>query len=141
VLLPGGYFVFSALNRQGPAHGEHWPDFRVLRDAGLSLVKLPRAFARFAQGGINWLRFRLMVRADADVAIGNVTAHNFGLVTLFTSIGAQLRQLHDCGFTAEAIFEPDGRRIAADGNEPTSAPWCHFVARKVIADAGDVTAP
>jgi SAM-dependent methyltransferase len=140
VLLPGGYFVFSVLNRQGPAHGEHWPDFRVFRDAGLSPVKLPRALARFAQGGINWLRFRLVAREDADVAIGNVSAHNFGLVTLFTSVGAQLRQLRDCGFAVESIIEPDGRRIAADGSEPTSAPWCHFVARKVMAGADDITA-
>jgi SAM-dependent methyltransferase len=140
VLLPGGYFVFSALNRQGSAHGEHWPDFRVFRDAGFSPVRLPRAVARFAQGGINWLRYRLMVRADADVAIGNVSAHNFGLVTLFTSVGAQLRQLRASGFVVEAIIEQDGRRIAADGSEPTKAPWCHFVARKPVGAADGISA-
>jgi SAM-dependent methyltransferase len=141
VLLPGGYFVFSALNRQGPAHGEHWPDFRVFRDAGLSPARLPRALARFAQGGINWLRFRLVTRAETDVAIGNVSAHNFGLITLFTSIGAQIRQLHECGFAVEAIIEPDGRHIAPDGSEHTDAPWCHFVARKEVRATDEVSAP
>jgi SAM-dependent methyltransferase len=138
VLQPGGYFVFSVLNRQGPAHGEHWPDFRVFRDAGLSPIRLPRALARFAQGGINWLRFRLVAQADPDVAIGNVSAHNFGLVTLFTSVGAQLRQLREHGFDVEAIIEPDGRDIAPDGTEQTKAPWCHFVARKQARPADAV---
>jgi SAM-dependent methyltransferase len=130
VLVPGGYFVFSALNRQGPAHGEHWPDFRVFRGVGLSPSRLPRALGRFAQGGINWLRHRLVTRTGTDVAMGNVSAHNFGLVTLFTSVDAQLRQLRQYGFVTEAIIEPDGRRIAPDGSEKTSAAWCHFVARK-----------
>jgi len=139
VLSPGGYFVFSALNIQGPAHGENWPDFGVFRHAGLSPIRSPRALGRFAQGGFNWLRYRMVTKADRDVAIGNVSAHNFGLVTLFTSLEAQLRQLHDCGFAVEAIFEPDGRRIAADGSEPSSAPWCHFVARKDVRGNDEVT--
>jgi SAM-dependent methyltransferase len=139
VLVPGGYFVFSALNRQGLAHGERWPDFGVFRDAGLSPIRLPRALARFVQGGVNWLRYRLVARADQDLAIGNVSAHNFGLITLFTSVGAQLRQLHECGFAVEAIVEPDGRLIAPDGSEVTSAPWCHYVARKAERPAAEVS--
>jgi SAM-dependent methyltransferase len=130
VLATGGYFVFSTLNRQGSAHGEHWPDFRVFRDAGLSPTRLPRALARFTLGGINWLRYRFVSKTGADVAIGNISAHNFGLITLFISVGAQLRQLQEHGFVVEAIVAPDGRHIAPDGSEPTNAPWCHFVARK-----------
>jgi len=139
VLVPGGYFVFSALNRQGSAHGEHWPDFRVFRDAGLSPIRLPRALGRFAQGGINWLRFRMITQAGTDVAMGNVSAHNFGLVTLFTSVAAQLRQLQQCDLAVEAIFEPDGHRIAPDGSEPTRAAWCHFVARKPERTVDNIT--
>ena len=139
VLVPGGFFVFSALNRQGPAHGEHWPDFGVFRGVGCSPTRLPRALARFAQGGFNWLRFRLVVRTDQDVAISNLSAHNFGLITLFTSVSAQLRQLHDCGFAVDAILEPEGRRIATDGSETTRAPWCHFVARKPTVPAGEIS--
>lgn len=139
VLVPGGYFVFSALNRQGSAHGQHWPDFRVLRDAGLSPRRLPRAVGRFAQGGINWLRFRIVTRAGADVAMGTMSAYNFGLVTLFTSVAAQIRQLQQCGLAVEAIIEPDGHRIAPDGSETTRAAWCHFVARKGERAEGDIT--
>jgi SAM-dependent methyltransferase len=139
VLSPGGYFVFSALNIQGPAHGETWPDFGVFRDAGLSPIRLPRALGRFAQGGFNWLRYRMVTKSDRDVAIGNVSAHNFGLVTLFTSLEAQLRQLHEFGFAVDAIYEPDGRRIAADGSQPSSAPWWHFVARKEAHASGEAT--
>jgi SAM-dependent methyltransferase len=139
VLLPGGYFVFSTLNSQGPALGEHWPDFRVLRDAGCSPIRLPRALGRFAQGGINWLRFRMVAQAGADVAMGNVSAHNFGLVTLFTSVCAQLRQLRQFGYEVEAIIEPNGQHVAPDGSEKTSAAWCPFVARKTGRAADDVT--
>ena len=141
VLVPAGYFVFSALNRQGAAHDEHWPDFRVFRDAGLSLARLPRALGRFAQGGVNWLRYRLVARNGTDLAIGNVSAHNFGLVTLFTSVRTQVRQLHECGFAVDVIIEPDGRHIAPDGSERTNAAWCHFVARKVAGPPDDVTWP
>ncbi len=71
--------------------------------------------------------------------MGNVSAHNFGLVTLFTSVAAQLRQLQQCGLAVEAIFEPDGHRIAHDGSETTRAAWCHFVARKPESPADEIT--
>lgn len=132
VLRLGGFFVFSALNREGPAHEDHWPDFHVFRDAGLSPNRLLHAAARFMLSGANWLRLHPLAKEGDDVAIGHISAHNFGLITLFTSLRAQLGQLGDAGFRVEAIFEPDGRRIAADGSEPTHAPWCHFVACKTL---------
>ena len=64
----------------------------------LSPLRLLRAYARFALGGLNALRLRFRTRTARDVAIGNVSAHNFGLITLFTSVGEQLRQAQECGF-------------------------------------------
>ncbi len=132
VLRPGGYFVFSALNRDGPLWGEPWPDWAIFRDAGLSPSRLARAVAKSMLGGINRLRSRPATRAGADVAVGAISAHNFGLIAVFTSLGEQLRQLRECGFHVEAIFEPSGRSISPDGGERTRAPWFHFVARKPL---------
>lgn len=132
VLRLGGYFVFSALNRQGSAHEDHWPDFHVFHHVGLSPNRLLHAAARFVVSGANWLRLHSLASEGEDVAIGPISAHNFGLITMFTSLPAQLRQLDDAGFRAEAIFEPDGHRVAADGSEASDAPWCHFVAQKTI---------
>jgi ubiquinone/menaquinone biosynthesis C-methylase UbiE len=134
VLRPGGYFVFSALNRQGSAHDDHWPDFGVFREVGWSPNRALQAAGRFMLGGANWLRLHHFARDDEEMAIGTISAHSFGLLTLFTSLKAQLQQLADSGFHVEAVFEPEGRRLAADGSEASNAPWYHFVARKPISE-------
>lgn len=134
VLRPDGHFVFSSLNRQGAAHAEHWPDLGVFHGAEHSPLRLLRGLARLGLGGINWLRFRHIAASGDDVAISTISAHNFGLITLFMSVAAQVGQLRDCGFTTEAIFAPDGRQIACDGSVASNAPWCHFVARKYVSE-------
>lgn len=135
VLQPGGYFVFSALNHDAAAQAGHWPDWSVLRGAGLDPRRLARGVARLLVGGINRLRRVAMTRDDGEVAIGSIAAHNFALVTVFTSPAAQVRQLRAAGFTVEAVFAPDGHRVPVDGRMDTAAPWYHFVARKA-PDAG-----
>ncbi len=132
VLVPGGYFVFSALNREGPAHADRWPDLNVF-GGGFSPARLLRGLVRFLLGGLNWARLRHRTRVDRDVAIGNVSAHNFGLVTLFTSVDEQLRQARACGFAVDAIITPDGRNAATESGQYSVAPWHHFVARKISA--------
>jgi SAM-dependent methyltransferase len=130
VLRPGGCFVFSTLNLHGTAWGASWPDWSVFRAAGPSATRLAHAVAKLALGGINRLRARSAMRVHIGAAIGAISAHNFGLLVVFTSLGEQLRQLKECGFQVEAIFEPSGRRLPPDGSEATEAPWCHFVARR-----------
>jgi SAM-dependent methyltransferase len=130
VLRPNGYFVFSALNRQGTAHDDRWPDLRAFWTAGLSMNRQARAVGHLLLGGANWVRLRPHAVRGEDVAVGNLSAHDFGLITLFTSVPAQVRQLTETGFQTEAIFDPDGRSIPPDGHEATAAPWCHFVARR-----------
>jgi SAM-dependent methyltransferase len=134
VLRPAGHFVFSALNRQGSAHSDSWPDFSVFRGSGRSPNQLLHGIGRLVLGGANKLRLRRFLKNEDDVAIGNISAHCFGLVTMFTSLRAQIQQLAEAGFQVEAVLEPCGRRLAADGSEASHAPWCHFVARKPIGD-------
>ena len=129
MLVPGGYFVFSALNLDGPARDDHWLDLSAFTSTGLSPLRLLRASARFALGGLNGLRLRCRTRTAHDVAIGNVSAHNFGLITLFTSVGEQLRQARECGFEVDTVIDPAGRRVAI-GGEPSDAAWHYFIVQK-----------
>jgi SAM-dependent methyltransferase len=130
VLRPGGYFVFSALNRNGPARKPHWPDWSVFRGSRLLPPRLLRAIAKLLVGGINRLRGWRIARDNSDVAIGNLSAHNFALVTVFTSLAAELHELRQEGFVVESIFEPDGRQLPTEHVHQASAAWHHFVVRK-----------
>jgi len=81
-------------------------------------------------GGINHLHGLPLASDNGDVAVDNLSAHNFALIVVFTSLGTQIRELHDTGFVAEAIFTPDGERVAPGVADHTEASWHHFVARK-----------
>ena len=132
VLRPGGCFVFSALNLQGAACADHWPDLGIFRVAGWSLNRQARAAGRFVLGGANWLRLRPFASHGDEIAVGNLSAHDFGLVTLFTSVRAQIQQLTETGFRVTSIFDPLGGPVSPDGTEATTDPWYHFVARKPL---------
>lgn len=129
VLRPGGYFVFSALHRQKEAGLHRWPDWTVFDGAGRSPAGLLRASVKMMVGGFNHLRRLPMLRDDGAVAIGNIAAHNFALVTVFTSIPEQMRQLREAGFGVRAIFDRDGRELPPESSGGTAA-WYHYVARK-----------
>ena len=130
VLRPGGYFVFSALNRTGSERLRHWPDWSVFHGAVPSPLRLLRAVAKLLVGGINRLQGWWLAHDDGSVAIDTLSAHNFALVTVFTSPAAELRELHEAGFAVEAIFDPNGRGVSANGGTGLAAPWYHYVARK-----------
>ncbi len=129
-LTPGGYFVFSALNRRGASIASHWPDWDVFRGAGHSPTRLLRAYARLAVGGLNRLRRSRIRREADDMIVGQIAAHNFALVTLFLSLREQLRELRVVGFVVEAVYQHDGAAVATDGSGETDAPWYYYVARR-----------
>jgi len=130
VLRPGGCFVFSALNRRNAPAAGHWPDWTVFRDAGRSPAGWLRAIARLLVGGLNRLRRARLFRAGLNVAVGQIAAHNFSLVTLFVSLEEQLKELRSAGFSVEAIFAPDGTPVPVDGAQAGDAPWYNYVVRK-----------
>ena len=133
VLRPDGHFVFSALNRQSAAAARRWPDWSVFRQGGRSGLNVVRGFAKLALGGFNRLRLSYLVQDAPDHSVGHISAHNFGLVALFTSVNEQVRQLHETGFTIDAILDAQGVSLATDGRQTTDAAWCYYVARKPAA--------
>ncbi len=130
VLRPGGYFVFSALNRNGREWLPHWPNWEEFDRAGLRPLRLLRATAKLLLSGINRLRWSYRRSDDGEAAIGSLAAHDFSLVTMFTSPLATQRQLQEAGFVVEAMFDPDGVKLAPEVWQESKAPWYHVVARK-----------
>jgi SAM-dependent methyltransferase len=130
VLSPGGWFVFSALNRVAAEREGHWPDWTVFHGTGTHPGRLARGLARLALGGVNRLRAGLAACGDDEVAIGPLSACNFSLLSVFVSLAGELRRLRATGFVVEAIFTPEGLPVPVDGAAHDTAPWHHFVVRK-----------
>jgi SAM-dependent methyltransferase len=130
VLRPGGCFVFSALNRNGREWLPRWPNWEVFGGAGLRPLRLLRAAAKLLLSGVNRVRWSGRRRDDGEVAVGSLAAHDFSLVTMFTSPLATQRQLEEAGFRVEAMFDPDGRALTPEVWRDSQAPWYHVVARK-----------
>jgi SAM-dependent methyltransferase len=130
VLRPDGYFVFSTLNRNGREWLPHWPNWDVYRGAGLRPWPLLRATAKLLRSGVNRLRWSRRWRDYGEAAIGSLAAHDFSLVTMFTTPVATQCQLQEAGFVVVAMFDPDGRALPRADWRDATAPWYHVVARK-----------
>jgi len=133
VLRSDGYFVFSTLNRNGREWLPHWPNWEVFDGAGLRPMRLLRATAKLLLSGVNRLRWSGRRRDFGDTAIGSLAAHDYSLVTMFTSPLATQRQLEAAGFAVVAMFDPNGLALAPEDRRDSSAPWYHVVARKGAA--------
>lgn len=134
VLRPGGYFVFSTLNRNGSEWLPHWPNWDVYHGAGVRPLPLLRSTAKLVLSGANRLRWSRYRQDYGEAAIGSLAAHDFSLVTMFTTPAATHRQLQEAGFVVEAMFDPDGHALPPDEWPDTTSPWYHVVARKHGAD-------
>ncbi len=130
VLKPGGLFLFSAHNRQGPGTHEGLAQllpgftrnpFKFAWRAARKMVELPLGLR-------NYLRFHRVRIEREDHVIANAAAHNFGLILLYTSFTDQVAQLATCGFRVEAAFD-SARGAPVTGDVP-GVWWFHYIARK-----------
>jgi SAM-dependent methyltransferase len=131
VLRPGGFFVVSSHNREGPGVHErpalHVPfspnplrlGWRVLR----SLSSMPRSWA-------NHLRLRTANEDHDTWALRNCGAHDFGLLVVYTTLAQQRRDLAQAGFEVEATFGNLGPHPLREGEDTSGIWWFHHVARK-----------
>lgn len=124
VLAPGGYFVFST-------HNEAWrraqpPTTRLeLPRRPLSALK---GLAHAMIGLYHHLRNKRFEVHAATYAIVNDVAHNYRLLTYFTTIEHQRRQLQAAGFQGPIkAFDLEGRET----NHDDTSPWIYYCARKV----------
>jgi SAM-dependent methyltransferase len=134
VLRPDGYFVFSTLNRHGREWMPHWPNWDVYHGTGIHPLPLLRATAKLLLSGANRLRWSHRRRDYGEAAIGSLAAHDFSLVTMFTTPLATQRQLQEAGLSVAAMFDPDGHVLRPEDWCDTTSPWYHVVAHKHDAD-------
>jgi SAM-dependent methyltransferase len=126
VLGPGGAFVFSTHNQNGPGHGEKpWGSRRELSQpkhmAGLAVF--------FPLNLRNHLRYRRLDVEGAGWSMRNSASDHFSMVFHYTTVENQLAELEAAGFQGLQIYESRlGRRLPA-GEE--SAAWHHhLIARR-----------
>jgi SAM-dependent methyltransferase len=133
VLQKGGHFLFSAHNRHGPGHGEvprlqlqfSWNPLK-LGWRGLKLVR------SLGPSWRNHSRNSKLGETHEAWSIQNCSAHNFGIVVMYTSLTEQVRQLQDTGFTVEQVLSSETGRPVHDEDSARSACWLHYVARKTL---------
>ena len=134
VLRPGGFFVFSTHNKDGPVFAatpwrrakapQSWPwAYRALRLVG-GLITDPGHYPRSIH---NWYRFQSLNKDGGDWGMSVVRAHDFGLVLHFTTLTGQTKALDEAGFDLAVAFEAEqGEPIMAT----TDTSYFHIVARK-----------
>lgn len=137
VLRPGGRFLFSTLNKDGPLYGARpgsapdvtWqPGSLLPRDPPVetvaAAVEEDPAWVRAVR---NWRRLRRLGVDHDDWGLAPFAAHEYGLVTHFVTVPGALAELHRHGFTVSAVFRCDDRRPLGPG-ETTDAMYVHIVA-------------
>jgi SAM-dependent methyltransferase len=131
VLRPGGRFLFSAHNNEGPGRGErpkvHIPFTWNPVKLGWRSVKAIRALPR---SWSNYRRYKQLSEQHEDWSIMNAGAHDFGIVVMYTTLAEQKRQLREAGFECEAVFDSTRGQQVPDGADTRDMFWFHYVARR-----------
>lgn len=131
VLRPGGLFIVSAHNRNGPGHGERprlrldfsWNPLKL----GWRTLKMARSLPRSWR---NSRRLRALNETHEDWSVMNCGAHDFGIVVVYTTLAEQKRQLEAAGFETEAVFDNVAGTPVAGDADTSEIWWFHYVARK-----------
>jgi SAM-dependent methyltransferase len=132
VLEPGGLFLFSAHNHDGPGRGEQpqvhipftWNPIKLGWRGFKSISALPRAL-------MNHRRLSRANETHEDWSVMNAGAHDFGIVVVYTTLVEQKRQIAEAGFECEAVFDNARGQRVPDGADTRDMWWFHYVARKV----------
>ena len=131
VLQPGGLFIVSAHNRNGPGFGEQphlhlrfsWNPLKL----GWRTWQLARSLVPTWR---NRHRLRALNEAHDEWAIMNAGAHDFGIVIMYTTFAEQKRQLAAAGFTTELVLDNVRGQAVTDETDTRAMWWFHFIARK-----------
>jgi len=139
VLEPGGIFLFSTLNKDNALFGAHPGTAPVTTWLPGSLLPAD-AVSVSPHGGEhsddvswlrplrNWQRLRGELRDEGEWGLAPFAAHEFGLLTHFTTIRGAVAELDRHGFDVEAVFPCDSTRPQAV-DDPVFGMYMHLVAR------------
>lgn len=132
VLRPGGLFIVSAHNRDGPGTREQKPrphlqfTWNPLR-LGWRILKLGRSWVQALH---NHRRYSVLNEDHGGWAIMNCAAHDFGIVIVYTTLAEQRRQLANAGFVSELVVDNVAGRPVGEGADTANIAWFHHVVRK-----------
>lgn len=136
VLRPGGIFLFSTHNADGPLCGEkpwrmgpaeHTSRLGQLRQVADRALAFPRSMAGY--------RRNRHLASDGDgYRMRPAAAHDFGIVIYYATIERQLRDLAVAGFDARVEIYDKARGIALGaGDDVRAVHWFYFLARRPTA--------
>jgi SAM-dependent methyltransferase len=132
VLRPGGDFLFSAHNQDGPGHGEKLSlGFHRTRNPVKLAKRLLRAALYAGKAVRNYGRYAKLSHDGEDYSIRNASAHDHGILIHYITLENQVRQLESAGFQPNplAFANSDGRRLSAR-DDTSDVWWFHLVVRK-----------
>jgi len=139
VLSAGGTFVFSTLNKDNPLFGAHpgtapvmtWVPGSLLPvdpDAVPVRVTPPTDDVSWLRPVRNGQRLRGELRDEGEWGLAAFAAHEFGLLTHFTTLRGAVAELDHHGFDVDAVFPCDSARAQTIA-EPFTGMYMHLVAR------------
>jgi SAM-dependent methyltransferase len=134
VLAPGGYFVFSTLNIDGPSYRERpwrvrfWPTRNPLVHAariGRLLIDAPTDLA-------NWRRLQGSCESGPGWAVAPLSAHHYGILAHYTTLARQLDELQEEGFARDCpVFESVRGARVSPADDTSHADWFTLVTWRV----------
>jgi SAM-dependent methyltransferase len=132
VLRPGGLFLFSSHNLDGPGHTEGLSfGIRFTFNPIELACRTVRAVRGIPRALYNYRRYRRLRKEGVDWSIHNAAALNHGMLLHYTSLERQLEELHDAGFEGDVrVFANTSGRRVMPGENTRKIWWFHYLARK-----------
>ncbi len=132
VLVPGGIFLFSVLNLNGPSFRERPWRLRIWRTKNPLKVtaQVAAQLKSFPLDLRNWLRIRHSGEYGPGYAVAPLSAHHYAVLAHFTTLDRQLAELEELGYERHgAIFDSrSGNRVWPE-KDTSDVDWFHIVAR------------
>jgi SAM-dependent methyltransferase len=136
VLAPGGYFVYSTLNRDGPHFDDRpWRGLRRTRFNVAALKQVARWAAMYGstmrdhvKGWVKWWPMRGDVEDHGSWAHGPLTGPGLGLVVHWATLIGTAEEIETAGLSLVALFDDQGRRL--EPTDTTVTPMFHVVAQR-----------
>ena len=136
VLKPGGLFLYSTLNLDGPeAQDRPWNPYVGKTRNPLRKAKwLTQRLMDFPRDFLNWMRLRDAGEKGEGYSVAPLSAHRFGLLVHYTTLARELAQLSANGFeTPVEVFESERGAPVTATTALGSVRWVHLLARKPLA--------
>jgi SAM-dependent methyltransferase len=130
LLAPGGYFLFSTSNRDDPDHGRFLlPRIRMTGNPAKLLLRAGRFLVEVSSSAVNRLRYKRSELRTSEYAILNDRSHRYATMNYFITMGHQLTQLREIGFSSGAtVFDLSGRVVERATTDGTMT----FITRKPV---------